>query len=190
MMTKNVSVTLAFVLRHGAPKLGLVVQDGGYISVDALLALREFAGVTIETLREIVNHDRKGRYSFSEDGKAIRANQGHSFPVPNESESLLRRVTDPKEIPHCIHGTYARHLASIEREGLSRMGRQHIHFATGIHAKSGMRRDCDLHIHLNIGKAMAEGCPFYMSTNGVILSPGFGDTGAIPSRYFHKVVRL
>lgn len=85
------------------------------------------------------------------------------------------------------------------------MGRQHVHFATGpslesvlpLHADgtthtekgrkdlglndspviSGMRRDAQVLIYINLKKALAAGCPFWRSENGVILSEGF-DAGA------------
>lgn len=181
------SKTLSFVLRHGAVDLGLDVLEGGYVSIPALLRLPNFRNVTEEMIKRIVSTDQKQRYSLSPNGKHIRANQGHSFVVPDE-DKLLRRIADWKEIPVCIHGTYSKHLSSIMEHGLSRMNRQHIHFAPSRTAKSGMRRNCDVQIFVDVERAMADGCPFYLSENGVILSPGFGDTGLIPSKYFQKVV--
>lgn len=186
MTDDRISKTMAFVLRHEALKLGLDVVEGGYVTVSSFLELPIMCGATEATVKKIVESDKKGRYSFSQDGKMIRANQGHSFPVPGEHQ-LLNKVTEPAQIPVCVHGTYRQHLVSIMQNGLNRMGRQHIHFASGMRAKSGMRGDCNVQIFIDVEKAMADGCPFYTSTNGVILSPGFGDTGTIPSTYFKKV---
>lgn len=80
------------------------------------------------------------------------------------------------------------------------MGRHHVHFATGPSLESvlaasetareesasnkrenqvisGMRRDAQVLIYLNIKKALAAGCPFWRSENGVILSEGLPVAG-------------
>lgn len=181
-----ISKRLSYILRHGALDRGLRVMNGGFVAVADILALPEFRQVDKALIHTIVAEDAKNRYSMSQDGKMIRAHQGHSFKVPGEG-SLLRQIQDPAEIPVCIHGTYSRFLDSILKSGLNRMKRQHIHFASGTAAKSGMRHDCDVHIHVDVWRAMRDGCAFYMSENGVILSPGMGDTGVIPPEYFSVI---
>ncbi|KAL8825810.1 MAG: hypothetical protein Q9191_004187 [Dirinaria sp. TL-2023a] len=63
----------------------------------------------------------------------IRANQGHSLQI--SSKDLLKPIlpTDP-DCPHqVVHGTYAAAWEGICKSGgLKKMGRQHIHFSTGI----------------------------------------------------------
>lgn len=41
-------------------------------------------------------------------------------------------------VPVCVHGTYARYLDSIFREGLKTMNRNHVHFATGLPKEDGV----------------------------------------------------
>ena len=41
-------------------------------------------------------------------------------------------VTDPRDAPVCVHGTYKKVLPLILQNGLSTMGRNHIHFAPGL----------------------------------------------------------
>ena len=43
---------------------------------------------------------------------------------------------------------------------------------------SGMRTTCDTFIEIDIVKALADGIPFFVAKNGVILSPGI--EGVIP----------
>jgi RNA 2'-phosphotransferase, Tpt1 / KptA family len=43
----------------------------------------------------------------------------------------LSKVQDAKEIPIVVHGTYRRAWSTIQKEGLSKMSRNHIHFASG-----------------------------------------------------------
>lgn len=67
------------------------------------------------------------------------------------------------------------------------MGRNQVHFATGPAVEdvlagnavaapgqviSGMRRDAQVLIYVDLEKALNAGCPFWRSENGVILSEG------------------
>jgi len=104
-----------------------------------------------------------------------------------------------------VHGTY--HAAwpkILATGGLKSMSRTHIHFATGpplsvilpdgpdgkvsIPPKSkgsagkegvisGMRSDAQILIYIDLKRAMEEGCPFWRSENGVILSEGLDVNG-------------
>jgi len=50
-----------------------------------------------------------------------------------------------------------------------------------------MRHSCEVVISVDIEKAINDGIPFFHSKNGVILSPGIGDTGVIPPKYFKEI---
>ena len=67
------------------------------------------------------------------------------------------------------------------------MSRNHIHFAKHKNLSSGIRRNAEVYIYIDIEKAMKDGIKFYESDNGVILSPGVGEKGVIDSKYFSKV---
>lgn len=43
----------------------------------------------------------------------------------------LEPITSPDRVPVVVHGTYSQNLPSILKTGLSRMKRNHIHFAQG-----------------------------------------------------------
>lgn len=43
-----------------------------------------------------------------------------------------------EEIPVVIHGTYFKPWAIIKNEGLSKMNRNHIHFASGFFGEEGV----------------------------------------------------
>lgn len=57
---------------------------------------------------------------------------------------LLSLVSDPTELPTVLHGTYKKYLSAILANGLSKMGRNHIHFAVGTDVLSGFRKDCEV----------------------------------------------
>lgn len=136
----------------------------------------------------------------------IRANQGHSMACV-VSEKLLRPIDSllvlrvsfrhrgaagfgPKVV-NVVHGTYKDRWAKIQVAGLSRMSRNHIHFACycpegekGV--ISGVRPTADLLIFLDVEKALEGGLKLFVSSNGVILSPG-NEHGFIETRFFSKV---
>lgn len=83
------------------------------------------------------------------------------------------------------------------------MGRNHVHFASGLPAGfksivdvestevaapviSGMRKSSTILMFLDIGKAMQAGIKFWLSDNGVILTEGNED-GILPLEFFKRV---
>jgi 2'-phosphotransferase len=80
---------------------------------------------------------------------------------------------------------------SIVGQGLKRMQRNHIHFASGLPGKdgviSGMRKSCQVYIYLNAKKCAEDGIVFFRSDNGVLLTAGINDSGTLPVCYFFYV---
>ncbi|CAG8570111.1 14719_t:CDS:2, partial [Cetraspora pellucida] len=152
----KLSKSLSYVLRHHAKDEGLNIRGDGYVKLDDLLRLPKFKGTTFDDIEFVVDNNDKKRFTLTQetyDGVSswwIRANQGHSIE--------LEEITDPLQFPEIIHGTYLRNWKNIESQGLSRMQRNHIHFATGLFGDegvtSGMRKTCDLFIYIDTPKAM------------------------------------
>ncbi|KAH0924927.1 hypothetical protein BRARA_E00631 [Brassica rapa] len=69
------------------------------------------------------------------------------------------------------------------------MNRIHVHFSSCLPTDgeviSGMRRDVNVFIFLNIRKALEDGIAFYISDNKVILTEGVD--GVVPVDYFQKI---
>ncbi|XP_031737635.1 tRNA 2'-phosphotransferase 1 isoform X2 [Cucumis sativus] len=185
------------VLRHMASELNLNMRSDGYVKVEDLLKLnlKTFANIplrshTIDDIREAVRKDNKQRFSFlDENGELlIRANQGHTVTAV-ETESLLKPILSAEEVPVCVHGTYKKNLESILDSGLKRMKRLHVHFSCGLPTDgeviSGMRRDVNVLIFLDVQKALEDGMKLYISDNRVILTEGFD--GVVPMKYFQKI---
>ncbi|XP_057791803.1 uncharacterized protein LOC131008791 isoform X2 [Salvia miltiorrhiza] len=188
---------LTRILRHKASELNIYMRNDGYVKVQDLLKLnlKTMANIplrshTVEDIREVVRHDNKQRFSLLEENGELllRANQGHSIATV-ETESLLKPILSPEEVPVCVHGTYKSNLESILREGLKRMQRLHVHFSSGlprnVEVVSGMRRDVDTLIFLDVRKSLEEGMKLYVSDNRVILTEGFD--GVVPVKYFQKI---
>ncbi|RLN93947.1 hypothetical protein BBJ28_00010427 [Nothophytophthora sp. Chile5] len=192
----RLSKTLAYALRHGAEELQLDIRPSGYVPLAQLLALPLFRGFTEEQVDEVVRSNAKKRFSMTTDEtgsvRYIRANQGHTLQIV-EDEALLTPLEDPQALDKCVHGTYLKFWESIWTTGLSRMGRNHIHFtereAQDEEVVSGMRSNCNLLLYVDYPKALEDGIKFYKSSNNVVLSPGIADTGVIDHRYFLRAVQ-
>ena len=190
---EQISRFLSKILRHQAIKMGFKIGSDGYLSVDELLAHPSVKNqkYTLEDLHRIVANNDKQRFSMTKRGEKwfIRANQGHSFEIPDLD---LTPITDSTKYPIVVHGTYFQPLPTILKDGLSIMGRTHIHFTTGEFGDkgviSGMRKSAEVLIYIDLEKALHNGLKFYISANGVILSPG-DETGYISPKYFSKVLR-
>lgn len=82
MAKKNVSVYLYYLLRHNPADAGLHMDVHGWVNVQELIDginARGKYSISRARLEEIVAADEKGRYRFSDDGKKIKACQGHSL---------------------------------------------------------------------------------------------------------------
>jgi len=203
----TVSKAMSWILRHGAKSEGLQLDPAGYAQVDKLLAWHKLRslGVTFEELKTVVADNDKQRFSLipspgsdattiDSDPSAwlIRANQGHSITI--QSSSLLQPITlDSPDIPEtALHGTYyGAWPAILESGGMSRMGRNHMHFAAGVPGEdpgviSGMRADAQILIYIDIRLAMEDDVKFWRSDNGVVLTEG-NTEGMLPLKYFKQV---
>jgi 2'-phosphotransferase len=201
---RTLSHSLSWALRHAAPELGLEISSDGYVPVSDLLACphQRFKGWTENDVRTVVETSDKQRYKLctrtvghnSEEVLFIRANQGHS--IPNiDPHQLLTRVP-PEELGSAlltiVHGTsldaWTNH---IQKEGLSRMTRNHIHFATGLpkdkEVISGMRKSCQVYIYADGDKCATHGIEFFQSANGVLLTAGVDNEGVLPMSFISHV---
>ncbi|KAK4800776.1 hypothetical protein SAY86_021263 [Trapa natans] len=189
---------LTRILRHMAAELNLNMRSDGYVKVQELLQLniKTFANVplrghTVDDVKEAVRKDNKQRFSLLEEGDEllIRANQGHTVKIV-ETESLLKPIISADEVTVCVHGTYKKNLKSILENGLNRMQRLHVHFSRGLPTDgeviSGMRRDINVIIFLDVRKALEDGMKLYVSDNQVILTEGFD--GVVPVKYFDRIL--
>lgn len=186
----RLSKALAWLLRHNAESEGFTFLDGGYLPVQEVLKHRRFAGFTLEDVEEVVKNCEKQRYALTtgESGeRLIRANQGHSI---KSVEVELVEITNPDDAPKVVHGTNFKAWNEIQKSGLNKMKRNHIHFAAGELGSdgviSGMRTSAQVYIYIDVHKAMKDGIKFFRSANNVILSPGNQD-GIIESQYFKSV---
>lgn len=157
---------LCLLLRHKPWSAGIQVDNHGWTEVEPFLkAVSRRYPLDRATLEEIVRTDEKQRYSFSEDGLRIRANQGHSIPVDVEPERM-----DP---PECLwHGTAERFAPSIEAEGIKHMNRLYVHLSPDPETavRVGKRHGEPLVFRVDTAAMARDGYVFYRAVNGVWLT--------------------
>ena len=165
---------LSLVLRHKPHVIGLTLDDAGCCAVDDLLqklAQHERA-MTVQDLQEVVRNNSKQRFTLSDDGTRIRANQGHSVEV-----DLQLQPQAPPELLY--HGTVAQSLAAIRQDGLQRLARHHVHLSKDVETATavGQRRGKPVILTVRAGEMHRAGMLFYQSENGVWLAD------AVPPAY-------
>jgi len=182
----DLSRSLSWVLRHRAPSLGLSISADGYVPVSDLLKChKRFHGYNEEDVRRTVEQCPKQRFKLSmlpSGVLSIRANQGHSIrQVENKGLFSQLSMEELRVEPCIVHGTTFEAWKSIKTQGLSRMKRRHIHFATGLpgagSVRSGMRLNCQIHIYIDAVKCADDRIVFYRSDNNVLLSSGEREKG-------------
>jgi len=164
---KRISKFLSYILRHHPDSIGIELDSGGWAEVSELLRASARGGlrITLDELRTVVEENDKQRFSFSEDGHRIRANQGHSIPV-----DLGYSQVAPPEVLY--HGTARRFLDSIRRDGLQRGRRHHVHLSpdAATARKVGQRYGKPIILRVQAGQMYNDGYKFYLSTNGIWLT--------------------
>lgn len=179
-MSVRISKFLSLVLRHDPSRIGITLDEAGWVDVDVLLAAAAAHGVSLsrDGLRELVASSDKQRFALSADGARIRANQGHSVPVD------LQLV--PREPPaRLYHGTVEAALDGIRAQGLVRRARHHVHLSPDLETatKVGARRGAPVILTVRAADMHAAGHTFYCSANGVWL------TEHVPARFIQFASR-
>ena len=170
----KISKFLSLVLRHQPDKIGITLDKAGWVAVDELLrACQQHSfPITLEELKIVVATSDKKRFAFNEDGTQIRANQGHSVDV----DLQLLPTVPPTTL---YHGTATRFVDSIERHGLLKQSRQHVHLSAELETAItvGRRHGQPFIFEVDCQAMLNDGFVFYLAANGVWL------TDHVPSKY-------
>lgn len=162
-----VSKFLSYVLRHDPAAVGIALDGGGWVAVDALLDACAKHGRPLSRgeLDEVVATSSKQRFALSECGERIRANQGHSTAV-----ELGYEPAEPPDV--LFHGTVARLVPSIRDEGLQRMARHHVHLSPdeATARAVGGRRGKPVILRIDARAMREAGHVFLVTPNGVWLT--------------------
>jgi putative RNA 2'-phosphotransferase len=175
----RISRFLSMILRHRPARVGLRLDEAGWVEVDALLEAMRTHGMPVDrpTLERVVAENDKQRFAFSADGRRIRANQGHTIHV----DLGLEPQTPPELL---YHGTSQGAAAAILREGLRRGKRHAVHLSLDPETayRVGQRHGKPSVLVIAAGRMAADGRVFTCSENGVWL------TEYVPPEYisFHS----
>jgi putative RNA 2'-phosphotransferase len=170
--TVKVSKYLSKHLRHQPERIGLTLDEGGWVEIGTLLAAAAAHGfpITRNELDHVVAANDKRRFAI--EGSRIRASQGHTVDV----DLGLPPATPPA---YLYHGTVAAALDSIRAEGLRPMSRHDVHLSPDRETATrvGARRGRPIVLSVDAGAMHRDGHTFRVSANGVWL------TEAVPPRY-------
>ena len=128
MNKTKLSKTVSYILRHHPEDFDLKINPDASVETDQLLqALKgKFKDLTKADLIQLVKNDPKGRFSFLDNRKRIRANYGHSI----EGVSPDYQAVKPPEILY--HGTTPEVKDKILTVGLKPMGRNYVHLSLSL----------------------------------------------------------
>ena len=175
---RNKSKFLSLVLRHKPETIGISLDEAGWTDIDKLLSALERNGKSMSRmmLEEIVSTNDKQRFSFSEDGSRIRANQGHSIEIELGYEEAIPP-------PILYHGTPQQFVESIFREGLKKMKRHHVHLHVDVATSTavGQRRGKPVLLQVKALEMQQAGHQFFVTPNEVWL------TDHVPIEYLEFV---
>ncbi len=162
----KISKYLSLVLRHKPHVIDLTLDPQGWAYVSELIAKSSLKLPLTEALiKQVVATNNKQRFSLSDNGQRIRANQGHSIKVDLN--------LSPKEPPPTLyHGTATRFLSSILKEGLRRGRRHHVHLSKDRKTATavGQRHGKPIVLQVASGEMHQQGFEFFLSENCVWLT--------------------
>ncbi|RDC64912.1 RNA 2'-phosphotransferase [Adhaeribacter pallidiroseus] len=172
----RLSKLLSLVPRHQPEKIGIALDENGWIEITTLIeqANKNNVKLSREILEEVVATNTKKRFAFNADKTKIRASQGHSIAV-----YLNYTPQTPPAILY--HGTSERALKSILENGLQKQNRHHVHLSTDVVTARnvGQRHGRPIILRIDAAAMTQNGYLFYLSENQVWL------TDQVPTRYLH-----
>ncbi|HEM7895021.1 MULTISPECIES: RNA 2'-phosphotransferase [Burkholderia] len=171
----RISRTLSYLLRHAPQTIGLRLDPEGWADIDELIAGIARLGHPVDraTLETVCATNDKQRFALSDDGRRIRAVQGHSTPV------VQRRYPAAQPPERLYHGTATRLLDSIRAQGLIPGARHHVHLSPDVRTALavGTRYGVPVILEVDAQRMHRQGHTFFVAENGVWL------TDAVPAEY-------
>ncbi|PCE33418.1 RNA 2'-phosphotransferase [Burkholderia ubonensis] len=166
---------LSYILRHAPQAIGLQLDPEGWADLNALIAGASRDGRALDpaTIHAVVASNDKKRFALSDDGRRIRAVQGHSTPA------VQRQYPERRPPDLLYHGTATRFLESIREQGLKAGARHHVHLSQDVTTAIavGKRYGKPVVLAIDAQRMHARGFRFFVAENGVWL------TDAVPAEF-------
>ncbi|WP_423394616.1 RNA 2'-phosphotransferase [Burkholderia sp. LMG 21824] len=177
----SISRTLSYLLRHAPETIGLQLDPEGWADIDELItgAARQGHPLDRATLETVCATSDKQRFALSDDGRRIRAVQGHSTPA------VQRRYPAAQPPERLYHGTATRFLDSIRAQGLKPGARHHVHLSPEIRTALavGKRYGVPVILEVDAQRMHRQGYTFFVAENGVWL------TDTVPAEFLKEMER-
>jgi putative RNA 2'-phosphotransferase len=158
---------LSYLLRHHPETEGLSLDEHGWAIIDELLATRgsQKHGLTHDLLERVVAENDKQRFEVDDNWTRIRARQGHTLAVKLD----LKEAPPPDFL---YHGTASCNIPSIQKNGLHRGKRHHVHFSLDPASAQtvGSRHGRPVVLRIRALEMHQHGHQFFLSGNGVWLT--------------------
>lgn len=175
---KHISKFMSLVLRHQPEKIGLHLDENGWADIKELISKLTAHGIVADVaiIETVVATNDKKRFSFNDDKRKIRANQGHSINIALNLSSI-----EPPDILY--HGTADRFVESILKTGLDKRSRQHVHLSANEETAKivGSRHGKPIILIIAAKKMKEDGYIFFLSENSVWL------TDSVPVQYIKLI---
>ncbi|WNZ54421.1 RNA 2'-phosphotransferase [Microbulbifer sp. MKSA007] len=160
----RISKYFSYLLRHKPEAIGLFMDENGWVAVDELIQKTVDFELNRDLVSVVVETNDKQRFSISDDGLSIRANQGHSVDI--------NLHLSPLEPPGALlHGTAERFVEDILAQGLKKMQRHHVHLSESeaVARSVGARYGKPVLLRVEAKSMHRDGFDFYRSANNVWL---------------------
>ena len=170
MNKTKLSKTVSYILRHHPEDFGLKLAADASVETDKLLQAlkgKKFNDLTKDDLIQLVKNDPKGRFSFLDEQKRIRASYGHSIKGVNPDYQAVK----PPEILY--HGTRPEVRDKILAAGLKPMGRNYVHLSVGVKEAEKVayrRTKRPVIFKIKALKAEQDGQKFYKTAEDIYLT--------------------
>jgi len=166
-MSKEISKLLSLVLRHTPERIGITLDKNGWTDIKQLISKAKKAGykLNLDDLLETVRTNDKQRFTISEDGRKIRAAQGHSIDI----DLALQSIKPPDVL---FHGTASANLNSIFEQGIHSAKRQYVHLSPDEETalKVGSRHGKAIVLKINTVQMFKDSFVFFKADNEVWLT--------------------
>ena len=166
---------LAYALKYKPESIGLTLSKKRWAPLDVVL--RELQ-LTMEDLLEVIEKNNNRKFTLNEEKTQIRVTYGHTPEIRLGYKSK-------KPPPYLYHGTALRFQTSIEKLGLVKGQRLHVHLYRDMETAKevGKRHKAFLVFKVSARKMYDENHKFFRTDSGVWL------TKHVPYRYLEVVYK-
>lgn len=154
------------VLRHFPEKVGLEMDQHGWINIGQLLdiLIERYRWGTKERLISLVKSDKKQRYEIN--GKYIRARYGHSVDIQLESDY------PENELPLLYYGVSPEEIDILLEKGIFPIKQSYVHLSTSYNRSveaASVHTDSPIILEIDAKSAQRDGIIIIVANEDIVL---------------------